>query len=225
MRILIIEDDDSIARFLTLSLESECFVVDRAADGESGSFLGRTNEYDIVILDNMLPKKNGKEVCDEIRKHGKTMPILMLSAVSDTEAKTDLLNTGADDYLTKPFSLNELLARVRALLRRPKQLLGDVLQIDDLLMNINTHTLVRGKREIRLTRKEFILVEYLMRNQGIVLSRAAIMDHVWDMYADPFSNTIESHILSVRKKIDLPGEKKLIRTVSGRGYVMTDRKE
>lgn len=223
MRILIIEDDDSIARFLTLSLESECFVVDRASDGESGSFLGRTNEYDLIILDNMLPKKNGKEVCDEIRSHGKMMPILMLSAVSEAETKTDLLNAGADDYLTKPFSLNELLARIRALLRRPNQLLGDVLRIDNVIMDVNKHIVKRAGSEIRLTRKEFILLEYLMRNQGTVLSRASIMDHVWDMHADPFSNTIESHVLSVRRKIDIPGQKKLIRTISGRGYVMDDQ--
>lgn len=223
MRILIIEDDDSIARFLTISLEAECFVVDRASDGEAGSFLGRTNEYDLIILDNMMPKKSGKQVCDDIRAQGKTMPILMLSAVSETETKTDLLNAGADDYLTKPFSLNELLARVRALLRRPKELLGDVLRLDNVLMDMSKHIVTRAGKEIRLTRKEFILLEYLMRNQGVVLSRASIMDHVWDMHADPFSNTIESHILSVRKKIDVPGERKLIRTISGRGYVMDDK--
>lgn len=220
MRILVIEDDESLNRFLKASLEAECFIVDTAVDGETGSFLGRTNEYDVIILDNILPNKNGKEVCLDIRTHGNTVPILMLSALTETNTKTELLNAGADDYLTKPFSLHELLARVRALLRRPKPLMRDVLCIDTLTMDINRHIVTRCNTEIRLTRKEFILLEYFMRNQGIVLSRASIMDHVWDMYADPFSNTLESHILSVRKKIDALCERKLIHTISGLGYIM-----
>ncbi|MDD5084063.1 MAG: response regulator transcription factor [Candidatus Moranbacteria bacterium] len=223
MRILVIEDDESIARFLTLSLEAECFVVDTTTDGEDGSYLARTNEYDVIILDNVLPKKSGREVCAEIRRQGITVPILMLSAVMESNAKVELLDTGADDYLTKPFSLDELLARVRALLRRPKHLLEDILRIDNLSMDVKRHIVTRNDAEIRLTRKEFILLEYLLRNQGVVLSRSSIMDHVWDMHADPFSNTIESHILSVRKKIDSAAEKKLIHTVSGRGYVMDIR--
>lgn len=220
MRILIIEDDESISHFLTLSLEAECFAVDRASDGETGSFLGRTHEYDVIILDNMLPMKNGKEVCSDIRRQGKSTPILMLSALSDVKTKADLLDAGADDYLAKPFSLEELLARVRALLRRPRQVLGDILRIGSVAMDVNRHEVTCNDRPVRLTRKEFMLLEYFMRNQGIVLSRGSIMDHVWDMYADPFSNTIESHILSVRRKLTLAGSPKLIHTVSGRGYIM-----
>jgi DNA-binding response OmpR family regulator len=223
MRVLVVEDDENMARFLKLNLESECFIVDTAFDGEEGSLLGRTNEYDVIVLDNMLPKKCGKEVCIDIRRQGKTTPILMLSALLETEMKTDLLNTGADDYLTKPFSLDELLARVRALLRRPKSFVGDVLRLDNVVMDINRHLVTRRGEMVPLTRKEFILLEYLMRNTGIVVSRASIMDHVWDMYADPFSNTIESHILSVRKKIDTVCERKLIHTISGCGYTMDVR--
>ena len=131
-----------------------------------------------------------------------------------------MLDAGADDYLAKPFSLEELLARVRALLRRPKQVLGDVLRMSSIAMDVRRHTVTCADRPVRLTRKEFMLLEYFMRNQGLVLSRGSIMDHVWDMYADPFSNTIESHILSVRRKLAAAGSAKLIHTVSGRGYIM-----
>lgn len=219
MRILIIEDEQKIIDFLKPSLEAECFIVDAALDGEQGSFLARTNEYDIIILDLMLPKKDGIEVCKEIRAKEKTVPIIVLSVKSETASKVELLNAGADDYLIKPFSLEELLARMRALLRRPKQIESEVLQIDDLFLDTKKHQVKRGGKEVYLTRKEFILLEYLMKNQGIVLSRGMIMEHVWDMNADPFSNTIESHILSLRRKVDnVKEEKKLIHTVPGRGY-------
>jgi DNA-binding response OmpR family regulator len=218
MRILIIEDSKEITNFLKLSLEGEQFVVDVAEDGEKGSFWARTNDYDLIILDNILPKKTGLEVCEEIRKSGKTMPIIVLSVRSETLTKIQLLNAGADDYLIKPFSFEELLARIRALLRRPKVIESEILQIDDLTLDTKKCLVKRGKKEIYLTRKEFMLLEYLLKNSGSVLSRGMIMEHVWDMNVDPFSNTIESHILSLRRKIDLPGKKKLIHTVSGRGY-------
>jgi DNA-binding response OmpR family regulator len=220
MRMLIVEDDDSIAHFLTLSFEAECFAVDVAYDGEDGSFLGRTNDYDIILLDNILPKKNGYDVCKEIRAHGKITPILVLSATTDTEMKVRLLNAGADDYLTKPFSSYELLARVRALLRRPRPLLGDVLYFLDITLFTQQHRVKKGSDDVRLTRKEFMLLEYLMRNQGRVVSRAALLEHVWDIHADPFSNTIESHVFNVRKKLGIRGKKSLIQTISGRGYRM-----
>jgi DNA-binding response OmpR family regulator len=218
MRILLVEDEKDIIKFLKLSLESECFVVDVAEDGEKGSYLARTNDYDLIILDNILPKKQGLEVCKEIREEGKNSLILMLSVKSDVATKVDLLNAGADDYLTKPFSLEELLARMRALVRRPKQIESEILQIDNLILDTKRHLVKRKDKEIYLTRKSFMLLEYLMRNQGLVLSRGMIMEHVWDMNADPFSNTIESHILSLRKKIDFGKNKKLIHTVPGRGY-------
>jgi DNA-binding response OmpR family regulator len=218
MRILIIEDEKSIADFLQYSLETDCFVVDRAEDGETGSFLARTNEYDLIILDNVLPRKNGRDICQEIREKGKFVPILMLSAQMETDTKVELLNCGADDYLTKPFVLPELLARVRALLRRPKEVTSDVLRFEDVVFDTRKHTVRRGDKEIYLTRKELILLEYLMRNPGVALSRSMIMEHVWDMHADPFSNTVDSHIFSLRKKIETPGKKKLIYTIPGRGY-------
>ena len=218
MRILLVEDSKEIINFLKPSLEAELFAVDVAEDGEKGSFLGRTNDYDLIILDIILPKKGGLEVCREIREKGKTAPIIVLSVKTETVTKIELLNAGADDYLIKPFSLEELLARIRALLRRPKQIEGDILELDDLTLDTKRCTVKRGKREAHLTRKEFMLLEYLLRNKGIVLSRGMIMEHVWDMNVDPFSNTIESHILSLRHKIDFSGKKKLIHTVSGRGY-------
>lgn len=224
MRILLIEDNKEIINFLQKSLKAECYIVDVAEDGEKGSFLARTNEYDLVILDYILPQKDGLAVCKEIRKDGKTVPIIILTVKSEVEDKITLLNSGADDYLTKPFSFAELLARIKALLRRPKKVEKEVLKIDDLVVNTNGHTTKRGAKEIYLTRKEFTLLEYLIRNQGKVLSRGMLMEHVWDMEADPFSNTIESHILNLRRKIDFNGKKKLIHTVPGRGYKLDIRK-
>lgn len=218
MRVLIIEDEQDIANSLKKNLETEFFAVDIAADGEIGLKFAIANNYDIIILDNVLPKKEGIEVCRGIRLAGKKIPIIMLSAKSETETKIELLNAGADDYLTKPFSFIELLARLRALLRRPAIIEGEIMKIDDLTLDNKKHKVKRGDEEIYLTRKEFSLLEYLMKNQGDSLSRGMILEHVWDMNADPFSNTIESHILSLRKKIDSKSKKKLIHTVSGSGY-------
>ena len=218
MRILVVEDEKEINSFIKQSLEAECFVVDSAVDGEQGFYLARTNNYDMILLDNMLPKKTGLEICNDIRAEGNNVPILILSVKSETTTKVDLLNAGADDYLTKPFSLDELLARIRALLRRPIQIKKEILEIDDLVVDTNKFKVKRGDKEVYLTRKEFSLLQYLMQNQGIVLSRSMILEHVWDMNVDPFSNTIESHILSLRRKVDFNGEKKLIQTISGRGY-------
>jgi DNA-binding response OmpR family regulator len=222
MRILLVEDEKDIIGFLKPSLEAECFVVDIARDGEKGSFLARSNNYDLIILDNMLPKKSGKEICQELRKAHKNIPIIMLSVLAETDKKIELLNCGADDYLTKPFSLEELLARVRALLRRPTIITSEVLTTDDLVLNSKKYTLTRGEKEIYLTKKEFMLLEYLMRNQGFVISRGMLLEHIWDMNADPFSNTVETHVMSLRKKIDSHDTKKLIYTISGRGYKIDD---
>lgn len=215
MRILLIEDEKHITEFLKPALEAERFEVDWAQEGEKGLFLGTTNQYDLVIVDNMLPKMTGVEICKALRQGGKTMPILILSVLADASKKAELLNGGADDYLTKPFAFEELLARVRALLRRPQPFLGDTLQVGDLVLDTVKHTITRSGRSIHLTPKEFSLLEYLIRNRGAVVSRGMILEHVWDMNADPFSNTVEAHILSLRKKIDAP---KLIQTVHGLGY-------
>jgi DNA-binding response OmpR family regulator len=224
MRILVVEDEQSVANFLKSSLEAECFAVDVAEDGETGSFLARTNEYDAIILDNVLPKKNGREVCREVRERGKSTPIIMLSAKSEVADKVDLLDGGADDYLTKPFSFVELIARLKALFRRPRKIQGDILRVGNLDLDVRTHRVRRGEKEVYLTRKELMLLEYLMRNKGTVVSRSMIMEHVWDIHADPFSNTIESHIFSLRKKIDGAGEGKLIHTIPGRGYKLSVEK-
>ncbi len=219
MTILIIEDEKDIIKFLKPGLEAECFAVDVAEDGEKGLFLATTKDYDLIILDNNLPKKSGQEVCEELRANKKTTPIIMLSVLSDIDKKVELLNAGADDYLTKPFSFQELLARIRSLLRRPKKLEDEILRINDLELDSRRNTVKRDGEEISLTRKQFMLLEYLMRNAGMVLTRGMIMEHVWEMDVDPFSNTIETHILSLRKKIrnaNKPHE--LIQTVPGRGY-------
>ena len=218
MRILLIEDEPDIINFLKPSLEAECFVVDVATNGISGVRLARVNDYDIVILDNMLPEKNGTEVCTEIRGAGKSIPIIMLSVLATAQTKVELLNAGADDYVTKPFSFEELLARIHALLRRPTELENEILTLDNLSLDIRRKKVIRDNEEIYLTRKEFMLLEYFLRNISIVLSRGMIMEHVWDMNADPFSNTIESHILSLRRKIQDKKNRKLIHTVPGRGY-------
>jgi len=220
MRLLLIEDEKGIVNFLKPSLEAECFAVDVAPDGARGEYLALTNDYDLIILDNILPQKSGREVCEALRNKGKSVPILMLSVKSETTSKVDLLNAGADDYMTKPFSLSELLARIRALLRRPKALEGERFALGDILVDGKKHLVKRGEHEIYLTRKEFMLLEYLLRNHGSVVSRGMIMEHVWDMNADPFSNTIESHIRSLRRKLETPRHK-FIQTIPGRGYKIT----
>jgi DNA-binding response OmpR family regulator len=218
MRILVVDDEPEICTLLRLALTQSSFSVDIAQDGDNASYLARTNDYDVIILDNILPKKMGLQVCREIRAAGKTVPILVLSAMPESATKVALLDAGADDYLSKPFSMDELLARVRALSRRPKQIAAEVLTFDDLILNTKAHTVYRAKREVHLTPKEFMLLEYLLRNKGAALPRSMILEHVWNMDTDPFSNTIESHVLSLRRKIDPDGKKSIIHTVPGVGY-------
>ena len=218
MRILVVDDDKEMREFLKKNLELESFVVDTAGDGEEGSYMGRMHPYDLIVLDNIMPKKNGFEVCKEIRSSGKSMPIIILSIDADIGKKISMLNIGADDYLTKPFAYNELSSRIRALLRRPSSILLPVLKTGDLTLDAMSQKVRRGTQEIYLTRKEFALAEYLMRHSGTVVSRATLLEHVWDDDVDPFSNTIEAHILNLRKKIDIPSRRKLIHTVPGRGY-------
>jgi DNA-binding response OmpR family regulator len=217
MRILVVEDEKKIRDYLKEHLQPECYEVDVTETGEEGIKLIRLNDYDLVILDNVLPGKHGVDVCREVRAHKITVPIIILSVLSKPSDKVELLKAGADDYLSKPFSFKELLARMEALLRRPKQIQEEVLKVRDLELNIDTHVVTRAGEEIKLTRKEFMLLRYFMKNKGFVLSRSMLIDHVWDMNADPFSNTIEAHIVSLRKKI---GDKKqeLIQTIPARGY-------
>jgi DNA-binding response OmpR family regulator len=218
MRILVVDDDKSIREFLKKSLETDCFAVDTAGDGAEGSYLGRVNNYDLILLDNTMPRKMGIEVCKEIRAVGRKSPIIVLSVESEVDDKVNLLNAGADDYLTKPFSYKELASRMRALLRRPNQIASEHLEIGDLVLDTASQRARRGSKDIYLTRKEYALIEHLMRHSGTIVSRGSLLEHVWGEDMDPFTNTIEAHILNLRRKIDFNPKKKLIHTVPGRGY-------
>jgi DNA-binding response OmpR family regulator len=218
MRVLVVEDDRQVSRALRDTLAKQSFVVDTTATGEDALQLAGEAAYDLVLLDHMLPGMDGLQVCAKLRERKFSSPILMLTVRSETSDKVSALDGGADDYLTKPFSTEELLARVRALLRRPKPLQSDILEVADLRLDTKRQQVMRGDREIYLTRKEFGLLEYLMRNRGLVLTRTQITEHVWDRNADPFSNTIETHMMTLRKKIDAPEKQKLIHTIQGRGY-------
>ena len=218
MRLLVIEDQDELGDSIKAGLGDACYVVDLARDGETGSYWARTHDYDLIILDYHLPGKNGSIICREVR-----VPILILSVVTDIQTKVELLNTGADDYLTKPFSFAELQARIRAMLRRRPMITDDLYCVGDLSLDTQRQSVRRGKREITLNRKEYMLLEYLVRRRGEVVSRAALLEHVWDRDADPFSNTIETHVLRLRKKIEGHGKQKLIHTVPGRGYKLDSK--
>lgn len=219
MKILLIEDEREIANFIINGLRVEHFTVDWAETGAKGLMWAKVNGYDLAILDISLGNgENGIDICEAIRKRGKTFPIIMLSVTNDAHTKIRALNIGADDYLTKPFFVAELLARIRALLRREKKLTGPKLTIGDLTMDTLAHTVTRAGREIRLNRKEFMLLEYFMRNAGTTLTRGMILEHVWDMNADPFTNTVDVHVRFLRAKIDDGHERKLIKTVHGYGY-------
>lgn len=220
MKVLIVEDDSATAQALKDGLTSNWHTVDIASDGAEGSFLGRSYEYDAILLDYSLPKKDGLAVCKEIRQSGRNAPIMFLSSEDDVSLKVKALQNGADDYMTKPYAIEELLARLQNLLSRPHSKKQGTFSIGDLTLNLDTHEVRRGDRQIRMTRKEFSLLEYLMRNTGVVLSRALIMEHVWSVESDPFSNTVEAHIRNVRKKICEGGEPDMITNVSGRGYVL-----
>jgi DNA-binding response OmpR family regulator len=219
MRVLLIEDEREIASFIVNGLKAEHFAVDWANTGEKGLMWAKVNAYDLAVLDIKLGEhENGIDICKAIREKGRTFPIIMLSVTSDTITKIQALNIGADDYLTKPFLVAELIARMRALLRREKKLTGPKLTIADLEMDTLTHTVKRKGKEIALNRKEFALLEYLMRNPGTTLTRSMILEHVWDINADPFTNTVDVHIRFLRAKLDEGHKKKLLKTVHGYGY-------
>ncbi len=220
MKILVIEDDRDIARYIRDNLSEDTFTVDTAYDGPDGSFLARTNIYDVIVIDYSLPTKNGIEVCEEIRSSGVDVPIIFLTIHSEIKRKVSALDKGADDYITKPFSIDELRARIFALSRRPKKLESTILKVEDLVLDTQKRTVRRGNTSIYLTRKTYDLLEYLMKNQGVVLSRGAIMEYVWNSESDPFSNTIEAHILNLRKKININGKKDILRNIPGRGYII-----
>ncbi len=220
MKILIVEDDPSVSETLRGGLTAESHTVDTADNGNEGSFLGRSYDYDAIIMDQALPGKNGMTVCREIRSSGKATPIIFLSITGDTEAKVAALESGADDYMTKPFSISELRSRIRAVARRAPTVRQSELRVHDLVLDPSRHLAKRGGKDIRLTNKEFALLEYMMRNQGLLLSRAVIMEHVWTADSDPFSNTVEAHMRNLRKKINTGNKRDLIVNMPGHGYIM-----
>jgi len=225
MRILIVEDEHRLANTIKKGLEQERYAVDVTYDGTSGYDFASTEDYDLLILDLMLPGMDGLEICRKLREKNIHTPILMLTARDQITDKVNGLNSGADDYLTKPFAFNELLARIRALLRRTKETKGDRLTLDDLEMDIQSYVVKRGEKEIQLSSKEFGLLQYLLRNPNQILSKDQIISHVWDYDADILPNTVEVFIRKLRDKIDRPfnNKKCLIQTVRGFGYRITDK--
>jgi heavy metal response regulator len=222
MRILVVEDEKKVASFIKKGLEEEHYAVDIAYDGEEGLTLAQINEYDLILLDIMLPILDGMEVLRQIRRNGSNVPVLMLTAKDSVEDIVTGLDGGSDDYLTKPFSFAELVARVRALLRRKEKEKTDLLTVGDLSLSTSTHRVKRGDREIELTAKEYALLEYLMRNPNRILTRVLITEHVWDYHFDPSTNVIDVYVNYLRKKIDQGFEKKLIHTIWGSGYMIKD---
>ena len=225
MRILLVEDDKKVASFIRKGLEEEGYAVDVAADGEAGLFMGLDRLHDLIILDVMLPKKPGFQVLRELRQAKVATPVLMLTARDTVEDKVQGLDAGADDYLTKPFVFAELLARVRALLRRRAEARAPRLQVADLVLDPATRSVTRDGQPITLTNREFALLEYLMRNAGRVLTRTAITEHVWDYDFDSGTNVIDVYVNYLRKKIDAGHEPKLLHTVRGAGYVLRESHE
>jgi DNA-binding response OmpR family regulator len=218
MKILLVEDEIKIANAIAHGLRAERFVVEVANDGQAGLSYALGDEYDLIILDRMLPEVDGLTICKELRGKGNRTPILMLTAKGQTKDKIEGLDAGADDYLVKPFSFEELLARIRALMRRPVATMNNVLTVDCLKLNTETFEVHRGNTPITLSKTEFMLLEYLMRNEGQLLTKDQITDHVWDFDANILPNTVEVYIGYLRRKIDSPFKKKLIKTVRGFGY-------
>jgi len=219
MRLLVVEDEHRIAQALKDGLEQEAYAVDVCHDGEDGYNTASAEEYDLIILDVMLPGMDGFEICKKLRTERNHTPILMLTAKDQNHDIVHGLDTGADDYLPKPFSFEVLLARVRALLRRPNESIGDTLKVGDLTLNTNTHVVKRSDQTIQLSSKEYALLEYMLRNKDQVLSKNNIMSHVWDFDANILPNTVEVFITYLRAKVDKPfKDTELIQTVRGFGY-------
>jgi len=222
MRALLIEDDHRIAGFVGKGLRENSYAVDVANDGEEATYMASLNPYDIFILDVNLPRKNGFEVCSELRQAGVSNPILMLTARDAVEDRITGLDGGADDYLTKPFEFRELLARLRALLRRHNFIRPPSIRIADLEIDTVSQTVRRGGSQIELTTKEYALIEFLAINHGRVIGREEISEHVWNESFDPFSNLIEVYVKRLRRKLDEGFEVQLIHTRRGAGYILTD---
>lgn len=224
MKILVVDDEVRIAQAIKQGLEQEGYAVDVEHDGEDGYNAARADEYDVIILDVMMPVMNGFEVVEKLRQEGNKTLILMLTAKDHSRDIVSGLDSGADDYLPKPFSFDVLTARVRALLRRPHEALSNVLGVDDLQLDVASHMVERSGKAIHLSSKEFAILEYLLRNKGHIMSKNNIMSHVWDFDADILPNNVEVFINYLRSKVDKPFKesRQLIETVRGFGYVIKD---
>ncbi|MEA2056843.1 MAG: response regulator transcription factor [Patescibacteria group bacterium] len=225
MKILLIEDDHQIAAYIKKGLELKSYVVDVVYDGEQGLDFALAEKYDLIILDRMLPKMDGLQLCQNLRQENNHTPVLMLTARAEVSDKVEGLNVGADDYLTKPFAFIELLARIKALTRRPKNLNTDKLTIDSLTLDTQSFQATRAGEIIKLSSKEFALLDFLMRHKGQPMSAAQLTERVWEYDSDVLPNTAQVYISHLRKKIDsaFPNEKPLIETVRGFGYKINDK--
>jgi len=224
MKILIVEDEKKVASFLKKGLEQEYYTVDIAHDGKAGLDLALTEDYDLIVLDIMLPMLDGITILREIRNAKMDTPVLMLTAKDSTENKVEGLDSGADDYLAKPFALEELLARVRALIRRKEKVKNLILSAEDLTLNTQTHKVTRGSIEITLTPKEYSILEYLLRNKNHVVSRMKLTEHVYEYQFDPDTNVIDVYLNKLRNKIDKDYEPKILHTIRGIGYMIKESK-
>jgi two-component system response regulator PhoP len=223
MRVLIVEDETRLAENVARSLrESAGYAVDIAADGQEGLFFAESNQYDLIILDLMLPKLDGGQVLTRMREAGQRAPVLVLTARDDKDSVISLLNSGADDYLSKPFDLGELLARVKALIRRGKGHPSPVLTLGDLELNTVNHTVQRAGRIISLTAMEYRVLEYLAHRPRAVVSKTELLEHLYDYNWEKFSNVIEVYISGLRRKLDNGSSQQLIHTIRGQGYILQD---
>jgi DNA-binding response OmpR family regulator len=222
MKILVIEDDPTVGQYIRRGLEEQRWGVDIVTDGESGERRALSEAYDLIVLDMRLPGRSGLQVLQSLRGRGMDRPVLVLTAQDAVDAKVEALRSGADDYVTKPFAMEELLARVEALSRRPRALASPVLRVADLELDKATRTVARGGEPIELTPKEYRVLEYLMRHAGRVMSRTLITEYAWDYHFDPGTNIVDVVINHLRKKIDAGRERKLIHTVRGVGYVVRE---
>ncbi|MFZ3301815.1 MAG: response regulator transcription factor [Microgenomates group bacterium] len=220
MRVLIVEDEIRLNNIIKKGFVEDGFAVDQAFDGEEGQYLAESEQYDLIVLDLMLPKIDGVTVCKNLRKKKSKTPIIILTAKSTVEDKIMGLDSGADDYITKPFSFNEFRSRVHALIRRSHQDPSPTLEVDGLILNPLSHVVTRDKKQIKLTPKEFAILELLMRNRGEVTTRTNIIEHVWDYNFDGMSNIVDVLVVTLRKKINNGYKQKLIKTVHGVGYVI-----
>jgi DNA-binding response OmpR family regulator len=225
LRILLVEDEARMAAIIAKGLREQSYAVDIARNGEQALYDAAINSYDLVILDVLLPGQDGYSVCRSLRASGLSVPILMLTALGTVDARVAGLDSGADDYLAKPFDFKELLARLRALLRRPPQVRPETIRIDNLTIDTGSHTAARAGRPVTLTAKEYALLEFLAQNENRIVGREQIAEHVWDETFDPLSNVIDVYVKRLRAKLDSGHGRRLIHTRRGEGYILSARPE